>query len=110
MKIIISKPNDYARNFMRKCGYAAFTDPRTHEDSFVKRLTGDFYPRFHAYAKEDDNELVINLHLDQKKASYEGADHAHSGEYDGELVEREAKNIQETIAYYAAERRGGDDD
>lgn len=108
MKIVIERPNDYARNFLRKCGYAAFEDPRTKENSFVRRLTADFYPRFHAYAEEDDNKLVINLHLDQKHASYEGS-HKHSGEYDGELVEAEVQRLQVEIEYLIKERRGEND-
>ncbi|KKR49281.1 MAG: hypothetical protein UT86_C0001G0253 [Candidatus Magasanikbacteria bacterium GW2011_GWC2_40_17] len=108
MKIIIFKPNDYARNFLRRCGYAAFEDPGTGESSFVRRLTTEFYPRFHVYAKEDDDKLEINLHLDQKKPSYGEGSHAHSGEYDGELVETEGLRLQNEIAYLIKERRGED--
>lgn len=107
MKIVIPAPNDYARNLLRKCGYAAFEDPRTKENSFVRRLSADFYPRFHIYAKEDDRELVINIHLDQKKPSYEGSDHMHSGEYEGEIVDREAAWIKQQIEYFIQERKGG---
>jgi len=109
MKITINKPNDYARNLMRKCGYAAFEDPRTKENSFVRRLTGEFYPRFHAYADENDECLIVNLHLDQKKPSYGGAGHAHSGEYDGALVEAEGARLQNEIEYLIKERRGDND-
>ena len=108
MRIVINKPTDYARNFLRKCGYAAFEDPRTKENSFVRRLTGDFYPRFHAYAEEDDDKLMIDLHLDQKHASYKGS-HKHSGEYGGELVEAEAGRLQAEIEYLIKERRGEED-
>jgi hypothetical protein len=40
---------------------------------------------------------VFNLHLDQKKTSYEGS-HAHSGQYDGEVVDREADRIMKTLS------------
>ncbi|HPV70954.1 MAG TPA: hypothetical protein PKY08_03650 [Candidatus Magasanikbacteria bacterium] len=108
MKIVINQPNDYARNLLRGCSYAAFTDPRTGQESFVRRLTGDFYPRFHVYAEENDKQLVINLHLDQKKPSY-GETHAHSGEYDGEIVEQEGRRLQQEIEYLIKERRGEND-
>lgn len=108
MKIIIFKTNDYARNFLRKCGYAAFEDPRTKENSFVRRLSSDFYPRFHVYAEEKGDQLIINLHLDQKHASYEGS-HMHSGEYDGELVEEEGRRLENEINYLIKERRGEND-
>lgn len=108
MKIVIDCPNDYARNLLRKCGYAAFEDPRTNEFSYVRRLSGDFYPRFHAYAEEKDEKLVINIHLDQKKPSYKGADHMHSGEYEGATVEKEAAWLKEQIEILIRERKGGD--
>ena len=65
------------------------------EVSFVRVLMGGPYPRFHLYVKEDQERLLyfLNLHLDQKKPSYAGA-HAHSGEYDGPLVEEEMNRIK----------------
>lgn len=110
MKIIIKNPTDYARNLLRRCGYAAFEDPRTKENSFVKRLSSDFYPRFHVYAKENDEQLEINLHLDQKKPSYGFGTRAHAGEYEGDLVEAEAKRLKNTIEFLIKERSGGNDD
>ena len=80
-------------NFMRSAGYAPFADPNTGITSYVKRLQGDFYPRFHVYIETNkDNQVVINLHLDQKKPSYAGA-HAHSGEYEGGAVDIEGRRI-----------------
>lgn len=106
MKIIIDHPNDYARNLLRRCGYAAFSDPRTNERSYTRRLSGNFYPRFHAYVKETDERLMINLHLDQKKPSYKGVSHAHSGEYDGKIVEQEAQWLKGQIEKMMEERKG----
>jgi len=79
-------------NLMRQAGYHPEAgDEKTGEPSFIRRLGTDDYPRFHAYVSRETSE--INLHLDQKKPSYEGAT-AHSGEYDGELVEKEAERIK----------------
>lgn len=93
-------PFDFPENkttFMRRASYAAFTDPKTGSSSYVKRLRGDFYPRFHVYLETDkDNRSFISLHLDQKQASYEGS-HAHSAEYDGLVVETEGKRLQGLI-------------
>ncbi|MBI5732057.1 MAG: hypothetical protein HY982_01720 [Candidatus Magasanikbacteria bacterium] len=108
MKIIIQNPNDYARNLLRKCGYAAFADQRAKENSFVRRLSADFYPRFHVYAKENDKKLEINLHLDQKKPSYGCGTRAHAGEYGGDLVETEAERLKNAIEYLIKERREGE--
>ena len=41
---------------------------------------------------------MFNLHLDQKKPTYEGHV-AHSGEYDGELVEEEAERIRRILEH-----------
>lgn len=65
--------------------------------SFAKRIHRDFYPRFHVYIKEDRETVIFDLHLDQKRPIYEGVT-AHSGEYDGEVVEREAARIKAEIA------------
>lgn len=78
--------------FLRRCGYSSHGVP-SGEQSFVRRLTRNNYPRFHAYAKMDGDDLVINLHLDQKKPSYEG-EHAHGAEYEGELLVGEVERIK----------------
>lgn len=78
---------------MRSCGYA-FDREVGAEASCMRRIAGHDYPRYHAYVKKDGTTLIINLHIDQKKPSYGGADHAHNGEYDGDLVEREADRIR----------------
>lgn len=79
-------------DFMRSCGYA-FDRETGIEASCMRRLSGHDYPRYHAYVKKDGTALIINLHIDQKKPSYDGT-RAHSGEYDGDLVEREMERIQ----------------
>ena len=82
---------------MRRAGYAAFNDPNTGQESYTKRLTKDYYPRFHAYAETDkDNSQFINLHLDQKKPSYPGSS-AHNAEYEGGRVEQEGKRLKGLI-------------
>lgn len=54
------------------------------------------YPRFHAYLETRGDGMQINLHLDQKQASYEGS-HAHNGEYEGPTVEREMARVVSLI-------------
>ena len=77
---------------MRSCGYA-FDHETGAEASCMRRLAGHDYPRYHAYVKKENLALIINLHIDQKKPSY-GGNHAHNGEYEGDLVEREADRIR----------------
>ena len=85
MRLIFDKPNNSALNVLRRSGYAFLRkDDRTGEMSFVKRVGGGDYPRFHIYTRTSaKGSIEVNLHLDQKKASYEGTT-AHSGEYDNE--------------------------
>lgn len=76
----------------RQLGY----HPSRHSDSFIRRLGVGLYPRFHAYIRSEAGRLIIDLHLDQKKASYAGQK-AHSGEYGGELLIQEKIRIQQYI-------------
>lgn len=85
---------------MRQCGYH-FEREEKGELAF-SRIIGaskSGYPRFHIYVKVDDvsRETLINLHLDQKKPIYKGAP-AHSAEYSGNIIEREAKRIKNSLS------------
>ena len=46
--------------------------------------------------KVEGENLIFNLHLDQKRPIYKGAP-AHAGEYDGEIVSKEAERIKEIL-------------
>lgn len=97
MKIIVPTPQQNARQVARNLGYAEFDDPNSGQTSYTRRLSGNFYPRFHLYIEEKAGKMIFNLHLDQKQVSYKGHT-AHSGEYDGELVEQEGERIKREIA------------
>jgi hypothetical protein len=95
MKFLVELKNENALNFLRSCGYAPEgADPKTGEWRFSRALRGARYPRFHLYvnAPVHSQAITLSLHLDQKQPSYEGSS-AHSGEYEGTLVEAEAKRI-----------------
>ncbi len=79
-----------------RCGYAKIIDRRMNKTSFAKRIHRDFYPRFHVYIKTEGGKVIFDLHLDQKRPIYEGVT-AHSGEYDGEVVEREAQRVKNSV-------------
>lgn len=89
MKIYLAKKENLY-SFMRECGYAPF------KESYVRTLTAHGFPRFHIYVNETEDQYILNLHLDQKKPSY-GKETAHSGEYDGAIVEQEAVKIKSLI-------------
>ncbi len=90
---------------LRKAGYSFFIDPLSKKESYVLRMTGEFYPRFHLYIKETGTEVIFDLHLDQKKASYAGSN-MHGGEYDGPAVEREMGRIKDWVAAETGYREG----
>lgn len=92
MKIPLKKPlPDNIYNLMRRLGYK-MQYQRGDQISFVRPLDSSGYPRFHIYFKED----IITLHLDQKRPLYRGSP-AHSGEYEGEIITKEAERINRTI-------------
>jgi len=95
------KDNIY--NLMRKVGYFfRKEDKENSEFIFIRPTKG--YPRFHLYLKIDGStcspqegkDLIFNLHLDQKKPVYEGTS-AHSGEYEGKIIEKEAERIKNNL-------------
>ena len=98
MKITIPNPATHSRNLLRRAGYALHQG-RDRQISYTRRLSGGDYPRFHVYVnREEPGELIeITLHLDEKKPSYEGYT-AHSGEYEGEIIEQEKQRLLSTIS------------
>jgi hypothetical protein len=93
---------DY-RLVVRRSGYATIYDRRRGVESFVRRLGGGHYPRFHMYIDDLGEEIVFNLHLDQKKASYKGFN-MHNAEYDNDLVKEEAMRIKSMIGVDSGDR------
>lgn len=84
-------------NLLRRAGYLYMhEDEKTHEQVFSRPLERSGYPRFHLYIKQIDNNLIFNLHLDQKRPIYKGAT-AHSGEYDSPLVQQETERIKQAL-------------
>ena len=108
MKIVLQSQENI-QNVMRRCGYfsvrpayakASAGEGGKEELSFIRPIgsSGSGYPRFHIYVNMEKfpRETVINLHLDQKKPIYRGTV-AHSGEYEGELVEKELERIKQIL-------------
>lgn len=91
MKFHIKNNNLSLTSLFREIGYKPLGP-----DNAVRPVRGQRYPRFHIYFKEEGDNIIINLHLDQKRPSY-GKHTAHSGEYEGEIVDKEAKRIQSYI-------------
>ena len=94
-----NKTRDNLGVLMRNLGYFFVEkNPQTNEMNFIRSLSQSPYPRFHLYAVEnkEKREIIFNLHLDQKRPIYKGQT-AHSGEYEGELIEKEAERIKQVF-------------
>ena len=87
------KENIYG--LMRKAGYH-FQGKEMEKEELIFTRPKRGYPRFHLYLKVGGENLIFNLHLDQKRPIYKGTT-AHSGEYDGEIVKKEAEGIKEIL-------------
>lgn len=103
MKLIVLRKQlkENPEMWLRSAGYAMIVDRLNDQASYARRLTRDFYPRFHLYfnvEKDSKGEefVIFNLHLDQKKPGYEGQNR-HNAEYDGEIVEQEFKRLQNLV-------------
>jgi len=95
LKVDYNKIGNY-KTFLRRAGYALIFDRQRGQESFVRRLGEGYYPRIHRYVEPDGNYVIFNIHLDQKKASYEGTN-MHSAEYDSNVVEGEINRLREII-------------
>ncbi|OHA48947.1 MAG: hypothetical protein A2806_04620 [Candidatus Terrybacteria bacterium RIFCSPHIGHO2_01_FULL_48_17] len=92
MRFSIPKQRYILTTALRRIGYA----PSRRGQSFVRKLSSTPYPQFHLYVEETERGWGFNLHLDQKQPTYEPG-RAHAGEYEGEVVEREAARIRAFI-------------
>ncbi len=92
MKFNIKNPGKSSVGIGRDMGYILQKETSSGEVSFVRLLERSGYPRFHLYVKLDGDNLIFDLHLDQKRPVYRTA-HDHAAEYDGALVENEAQRI-----------------
>lgn len=89
MKFKVENNLNYTpENILRNSGYFPIFDRKSQKRSFVKQITGNRYPRFHIYVKEEGSEIIFDLHLDQSKTVYSGAK-AHNADYNSPQVKEE---------------------
>jgi hypothetical protein len=95
--IVFNKDLDRAPEmWLREAGYRYHQGHGSNADSFIRPLGSTPYPQYHIYFIAENERVIFNLHLDQKKPSYPGS-HAHSGEYEGAVVEEEIKRLKSLI-------------
>ncbi|MEK7562156.1 MAG: hypothetical protein AAB509_00545 [Patescibacteria group bacterium] len=96
MDFEIKNVKENITNVAGKIGYVIIDAKNNVEYNLVRKLTGNNYPRFHIYVKQRGEYFDFSLHLDQKQPSYSGS-HAHSGEYEGPVVETESDRIKQVL-------------
>ena len=95
MKITIPKDSINPHLMLTKAGYHGHFN-----GSYVMRLRGNDFPRFHVYIIQNKKgKIILNLHLDQSAAVYKNVK-AHAGESSSEVVTDEVKRIKRWISYF----------
>jgi hypothetical protein len=96
MRFVVKGPfRENIYSLMRKVGYH-FQKKDEEKGELISVRPPRGYPRFHLFLKVEKNDLIFNLHLDQKKPIYEGAP-AHAGEYDSDVISKEAERIKQIL-------------
>ncbi len=103
MKLEIKKSNlgNY-KVFLRRLGYAFIFDRFKGRESFVRRLGSGHYPRIHLYVDDLGDYFIFNIHLDQKRVSYQGFS-MHNAEYDNEIIRSEIDRIKSSALGVSSE-------
>ncbi|MFZ4631824.1 MAG: hypothetical protein ACOYL8_01285 [Patescibacteria group bacterium] len=103
MKLITNKKllSQAPEIWLRSAGYTFIPEREDGQASFARRMSRDFYPRFHIYFTSQktttgDEIVTFNLHLDQKRPGYAGQNR-HNAEYDGDLVEGEIDRLKSLL-------------
>jgi len=87
MEIKIENIRENPANLLRRAGYL-FQRHDGEEMSFVRPFSRSGFPRFHVFTKVEDSNLLISIHLDQKKETY-GSGTRHHGEYENDGILKE---------------------
>ncbi|MBI5733190.1 hypothetical protein HY967_04575 [Candidatus Jorgensenbacteria bacterium] len=95
MKFNVPKSQYNLISIVRGVGYRPLGYTQGGELNCVRPLGAD-YPRFHLYIREGSESFMFNLHLDQKRPSYQGST-AHSGDYNSDIIKSEASRIRGII-------------
>jgi hypothetical protein len=97
MEFIIRNLRISPLNLAREIGYTSNIYSQTTELNFVRIITKNNYPRFHIYIKKNEQDYLINLHIDQKKQSYK-KNSIHTSEYNGKVIENEMQRIKSILS------------
>lgn len=95
MKIFGGKVNP--RNVMRSAGYKPWRNPRTGQESYIKRTGASFYPRFHMLIKQDaEKNIIFDLHFDKRRPMHKIGVRSYEDK-ESPVVQQEAARIKQFI-------------
>ncbi len=96
MKILVKQSSENPVTLLRRIGYV-FQRRDGEETSFVRTFGRSDFPRFHCYTKQENDGLLISIHLDRKRETY-GTSTRHHGEYDDEgPLSEEVRRIMSSL-------------
>lgn len=85
---------------MRDAGYIPIHDRKSGKQSYVYKIRGDRYPRFHVYVREEtENNLTLHVHLDHKAHGWSETSR-HDADYDSADVAQEAERLKRWLAHH----------
>lgn len=94
--------------FMREAGYIPIHDRRSGKQSYVYRMSGGRYPRFHVYVQEEtDDSIKLHLHLDHREHGW--GQRLHDTEYDSDLVRSEADRLKRWLVHFTKKEKSAED-
>lgn len=100
MDIVYGKPlTKNSAALLREAGYMPIFDRRSGKQSFVNKIRGDRYPRFHIYILEETEQSIkLHLHLDHKEHGW--GERLHDSVYEGTEVEEEGARLHRWLVHH----------
>lgn len=87
---------------LREAGYIPILDRKSGKQSYVFKIGGAHYPRYHVYVEEEtDTLLKLHLHLDNREHGW--GQKLHDTEYKGENVDAEAGRLERWLKHFTLE-------
>jgi hypothetical protein len=96
MEIIVEDSRQNDKYLMRKCGYMPWRNPRSGETSYIRKLGGGYYPRFHIKVRKMGSRLIFDLHLDSRRPMHKIGIRTYEDE-ESRIVSSEADRIKKFI-------------
>jgi len=98
----IHHPHPLSKNsysVLREAGYIPIFDRQSGKESYVLKIRGDRYPRFHLYVQEETSAGVTwHVHMDQKEHGW--SDSRHDTQYDTAEVKEEAERLRRWLTHF----------